>query len=105
MPFDPGEEINVRFVGDPATAALTFRGNELTVANGGLELKRDGGLIAILRLPRHPGVFPYTFADTTGVVETGNYRVTGAQSRRAARGTVQQAEPPSGVQPRRLGGR
>lgn len=76
MPFYPGEEVNLRFVGNPETAALTFLGQAYTVANGGLEVKLQGALVAVLRLPRVVGTYPYEFTDGTST-ETGHLRVKG----------------------------
>ncbi|HTE60134.1 MAG TPA: hypothetical protein VK631_07260 [Solirubrobacteraceae bacterium] len=100
MPFHPGEQVNLRFVGDPETARLVVGHAEYTVANRGLEPKRDGGLIAIIQLPAvAPTIVEYEFSDGDRR-ERGKLRVVEPS---------QPAEPPAAatpgsVQPRQRGG-
>lgn len=74
----PGELVNLRFTSEyPESAKLTFDGRNYTIANGGLDLKRDGGLIAILTMPLTEGAHVYEFRDSSGLLKTGKYRVGG----------------------------
>lgn len=100
MPFQANERVNLRFEGDPDTAVLTFEGREFTVANGGLALQRDGGLIVILQLPYALGIYPYEFRDDQGHHETGKLRVTEARRR----STAAPVTGPQSVAPRRYKG-
>lgn len=85
MPFGPGEDVNLRFTGDPHSGVFRFGGQDYTVANGGLQVKRKSALHVTVRLPRQPGKYPYEF-ETNGVVtDVGHLRVQGLRSPRPAR--------------------
>jgi len=84
MPFAPGEQVNLRFVGDAATGKLTTsNGQELTVANGGLRRMDDGALVAILQMPTVPTVVDYTFQVGDEITDRGKLRVVSPGQRPA----------------------
>jgi hypothetical protein len=76
MPFLAGEQVNLRFEGDPDTARLVAGNAEYTVANGGLQLMIDDGLVAIVQLPMiGPAEIDYVFS-AGAHRETGKLRIT-----------------------------
>lgn len=106
MPFGPGEEVNLRFIGDPETAVFRFLGQAYTVANGGLERKRKSALHPTIRLPRTPGKYAYEFETDGEVTRNGHLRVTRHQRRAPAVAIAPPADDrPTGVRVRRAGSR
>src|SRR4051794_25813790 len=110
MPFAPGETVDLRFIGDPATAVFHFLGQQYTVANGGLEERRKSALHPIIRLPLTPGKYPYRFETDGETTETGDLRVTNQQRprprpRRDRDERQQPAPPQGGIRARRFGER
>lgn len=78
MPYYLAERVNLRFTGDPMTAELTLSdGRMFTVESGGIEVKRDGGLVCEFDLPDTPGDVTYEFTDGKGAFERGTLRVIG----------------------------
>lgn len=82
MPFAPGEQVNLRFTGNPDNAVFRFLGQPYTVANGGLEPKRKSALHPTVRMPRQPGKYPYEFESDGEVTATGHLRVTTGEAHR-----------------------
>lgn len=78
MPFRPGEQVSIRFTGDPDTAVFEFEGRAHTVANGGLRAQHDGSVRVVVDLPHAPGWYRYRFEAGKGkkqTVEEGTLRV------------------------------
>lgn len=73
--FRPGEQVRLRFQGDPATSELRLAQAVLTVANGGLEQRRGGWLAGVLTVPAQPGDHAYECWSGGEVVKAGVLRV------------------------------
>lgn len=101
--FHPGEHVTLRFTGDPETAELTFLGQTLTVANGRLEIKRKGALLAKVRVPMDPGKYAYEFRDGDGNEDTGHLRVVASPRTDPPAVLADEPDRDRSVRPRRLG--
>lgn len=88
MPFQPGQTVDIRFIGNPDTSVFRCEGLRapLTVANGGLVMRRKSALHAVFKLPTQPGKYAYEF-ESDGEVrdnrwDSGHVRVTTGETRR-----------------------
>lgn len=89
MPFQPGQTVDIRFVGNPENAVFRCSAlpRPLTVSNGGLVERRKSALHAVFRLPTRPGKYAYEF-ESDGTVrdnrwDSGHLRVTTGERPRA----------------------